>query len=292
MSEFKFACPVCGQHMACDSSQSGTVMECPTCFQKITAPQAPAAGNDQKFVLTGTKVGERPMPKLAAENPGAVPSAKSFPWGILILVMVVGVAGAGVFALRGKLFHAAWQTGDIGNVGAAGSFSLADGVFTVSGSGADIWNQADSFRYVFQAVDGGCTLTARVLNIKNTDAWAKAGLMIRESPDPNSTYAAVLVTSSSGIAFQQRGRTTVPASSVLIVPNQAAPRWFRLVRRENTFTAYSSVNGTSWTTMGSTTIPMGSRMYAGLCVCSHSYGTLCQAQFDNVDFNLTLNPGK
>jgi DNA-directed RNA polymerase subunit RPC12/RpoP len=42
MSEFKYACPVCGQHMKCDSSQSGTVMECPTCFQKITAPQAPA----------------------------------------------------------------------------------------------------------------------------------------------------------------------------------------------------------------------------------------------------------
>jgi regulation of enolase protein 1 (concanavalin A-like superfamily) len=207
-------------------------------------------------------------------------------------VMVIGLAGAGVFALRGKLFNAAWQTEDIGNVGAAGSFSPANGVFTVNGSGADIWNQADSFRYVFQAASGGCTLTARVLNIKNTDTWAKAGLMIRESLDPNSTYVALLVTSSSGIAFQQRDRTTVPASSVLVVPNQAAPCWFRLVRQENTFTAYSSVNGTSWTKMGSTTIPMGSQMYVGLCVCSHNYGTLCQAQFDNVNFNLTLNPGK
>jgi len=43
MSEFKFACPVCGQHMMCDVSHGGQVMECPTCFQKIARPRAPAA---------------------------------------------------------------------------------------------------------------------------------------------------------------------------------------------------------------------------------------------------------
>jgi len=105
MSEYKYACPVCGQHMICDTSQAGTVMECPTCFQKITAPQAPAAGEDQKFVLTGTKVGERPLPKVPAASIVAVPVVKSFPWIILILVLVAGLAGAGVYAFRGKLFH-------------------------------------------------------------------------------------------------------------------------------------------------------------------------------------------
>jgi len=51
MSEFKYACPVCGQHIRCDSSQAGSVMECPTCFQKITVPQAPAS-EEQKLILT------------------------------------------------------------------------------------------------------------------------------------------------------------------------------------------------------------------------------------------------
>jgi len=41
MSEFKYACPVCGQHIKCDTTQAGTTMECPTCFQKIIVPQAP-----------------------------------------------------------------------------------------------------------------------------------------------------------------------------------------------------------------------------------------------------------
>jgi hypothetical protein len=107
MSEYKYACPVCGQHMRCDSSQAGTVMECPTCFQKIIAPQAPAAGDDQKFVLTGTKVGDRPAPKVAETSSAVIPAAKNFPWIILIVVLSVGLAGAGVFAFRGNLFHPA-----------------------------------------------------------------------------------------------------------------------------------------------------------------------------------------
>lgn len=107
MSEFKFACPVCGQHMMCDASHGGSVMECPTCFQKIAAPQAPAA--DGKFILTGTKVSER---KISARGPDAAvtPAAeKKFPAAILIGVIVVALAaGAAVFAFRDKIFtHAA-----------------------------------------------------------------------------------------------------------------------------------------------------------------------------------------
>lgn len=104
MSEFKFACPVCGQHMQCDSSQSGSVMECPTCFQKITAPQAPSTA-EQKFILTGKKQGDRPVPLMAQPNANPIAPAKSFPLGAIILVVAVVAAAAGVFALRGKIFH-------------------------------------------------------------------------------------------------------------------------------------------------------------------------------------------
>src|SRR6516225_7672381 len=54
MSEFKFACPVCGQHITADSSASGKPLECPTCFQRIVAPQAPLSG-DPKLILSGSK---------------------------------------------------------------------------------------------------------------------------------------------------------------------------------------------------------------------------------------------
>jgi len=104
MSEFKYACPVCGQHMKCDSSQSGSVMECPTCFQKITVPQAPAEG-EQKFILSGTKVGSRSGPSYRPLDSTEVStSSKMWPAVIVVLVLVMAAAVA-LFAFRGRIFH-------------------------------------------------------------------------------------------------------------------------------------------------------------------------------------------
>jgi DNA-directed RNA polymerase subunit RPC12/RpoP/regulation of enolase protein 1 (concanavalin A-like superfamily) len=291
MSEFKYACPVCGQHIKCDSSQAGSVMDCPTCFQKITVPQAPAS-DDQKFILTGSKVTEKKTSLLAGGRGVAAPERKFPAAVVLILLLVAGAGGAGIYFFGPKVFPAnAWQTGDTGSVGVDGAFGFSKGVFTVSGSGADIWNRADSFRYVFQALNGDGTLTARVLNLKKTDVWAKAGVMLRESLDPGSPYVMALVTAASGIAFQQRDRAGNQASSILIVPQLAAPCWLRLVRQGHTFTAYSSADGATWTALGSTTIPVSGRLFAGLAVSSHNNGTLCQAQFDNVTLRAELKAG-
>jgi len=103
MSEFKYACPVCGQHIKCDSSQSGTVMECPTCFQKITAPQAPAS-DDPKFIITGTKVGERPVPKFPEASSSFVPAAKGFPGAVVVVIIFVLIGAAVAFVYRGTIF--------------------------------------------------------------------------------------------------------------------------------------------------------------------------------------------
>lgn len=105
MSEFKYACPVCGQHIKCDSSQSGTQMECPTCFQKIIVPQAPA--EEQKFIITGQKVGaERPLPKAPDANSIRVPN-KSFPGVAVVLLIFVFIAAAVGFVYRGTIFKSA-----------------------------------------------------------------------------------------------------------------------------------------------------------------------------------------
>jgi DNA-directed RNA polymerase subunit RPC12/RpoP len=107
MSEFKYACPVCGQHIKCDSSQAGTVMECPTCFQKITVPQAPTT-DDQKFILTGTKKGERPVPKIPEGNAGSIVVEKKFPMAVAVVIAValILLAAAGVAAMvfKDKIF--------------------------------------------------------------------------------------------------------------------------------------------------------------------------------------------
>ncbi|MFZ0827443.1 MAG: discoidin domain-containing protein [Verrucomicrobiia bacterium] len=105
MSEFKYACPVCGQHIRCDSTQSGTTMECPTCFQKIVAPQAPAT-DDPKYLIKGTKVGERPIPAAVANAGVTVVSMpqKSSAGPAIVFVVLFFVAAVGLFAFHGKIF--------------------------------------------------------------------------------------------------------------------------------------------------------------------------------------------
>ncbi len=106
MSEFKYACPVCGQHIKCDSSHSGSVMECPTCFQKITVPQAPAT-DDPKFILTGTQAGKRRLPTAPVASGLAAPPAKNSLAPGIAFVILLGVLVAAAFVFRGIIFQSA-----------------------------------------------------------------------------------------------------------------------------------------------------------------------------------------
>jgi DNA-directed RNA polymerase subunit RPC12/RpoP len=99
MSEFKYACPVCGQHIKCDATQSGSVMECPTCLQKIIAPQAPASP-DQKFILSGKKVSEPPKTRVVPASPFApTPAPRGFPLAAVALVVLIVCTAAATTVL-------------------------------------------------------------------------------------------------------------------------------------------------------------------------------------------------
>ncbi|HYO09422.1 MAG TPA: NPCBM/NEW2 domain-containing protein [Tepidisphaeraceae bacterium] len=183
----------------------------------------------------------------------------------------------------GPSLPAPWAAADIGTVGAAGSSSFASGVYTVKGAGSDIWNAADSFQFMYQQITGDGTFTARVTGITNTNAYAKAGVMIRESLAANSKHAALVVTPTQGVGFVRR-TSTGGSSSVTTTAGAAAPYWLRLVRSGATITAFISSNGTTWTQAGTSTVSMTSTVYIGLAVCSKVPGTLNTATFDSVGF--------
>ncbi|MCH6259096.1 discoidin domain-containing protein [Puniceicoccaceae bacterium K14] len=173
---------------------------------------------------------------------------------------------------------------DIGSVAASGSYSENGGNYAVNGSGADIWGTSDEFHYVYQSLDGDGEIVARVNSVQNTNSWAKAGVMIRESLNANSKHATAVITPGNGASFQRRTSTS-GSSTENRAAGVTAPRWVRLTRSGNTFTAAYSSNGSSWTTLGSDTISMSSNVYVGLCVTSHNDGTVCTAQFDNLSIS-------
>jgi hypothetical protein len=174
-----------------------------------------------------------------------------------------------------------WRSADVGTVGAAGAATQTGGVFTLTGSGADIGGLADELHYVCRPANGDCDLRACVATLQNTHAAAKAGVMIRESTNANSPHALMAVTPASGAEFVRRAATGGPTTATTVAGTMA-PQWVRLVRSGNTFTAYRSANGTAWTLVGADTILMATNVYVGLAVSSHADGTLCAAQFSDV----------
>jgi hypothetical protein len=178
-----------------------------------------------------------------------------------------------------------WQTQDVGGVGVAGSATYSGGVFTVKGSGADIWSSADSFRYVYQILAGDGQIVTRVTGLQNTSGGAKAGLMIRETLADNSSHVVLdLNPITGGASTEFMARTSAGANTTFVAGGNAVsmPQWLKLVRSGNNFTASLSGDGITWTTLGSTTVTMGSNVYIGLVVCSASNAALNTSTFDNV----------
>ena len=180
-----------------------------------------------------------------------------------------------------------WTDRDIGSTGIAGSATYLNGAFTIKGSGDDIWNAADAFHFVYQSVSGDATIVARVVSVQNTDPWAKAGVMIRESVNSNSKHAMMVVTPGNGVSFQRR-TSTGGTSTDTTSSGKTAPYWVGLVRSGSTFTAYYSSNGTSWTQIGSATISMSTTAQFGLAVTAHNNSALSTAVIDNVSVGTTL----
>jgi len=157
------------------------------------------------------------------------------------------------------------------------------GTYTMTASGADIWNNADEFHYAYKSLTGAGSIVARVESVENTNAWAKAGVMIRDTLDPGSRHAMMIVSATSGLSFQYRTDTD-GASASADIADLGAPHWVKLERTSSgMFGASYSDNGTTWRSAGtSMNISMGANVYIGLAVTSHDAALTCQAVLSNV----------
>jgi len=172
---------------------------------------------------------------------------------------------------------------DVGAVGVPGSAAFDGVVYDVRASGADIWGTADAFRMV---THGPSTyvprteITARVRSLENTHAWAKAGVMFRQSPPiPQSAHVMVVVTPGQGVAMQYRAQHGGPSAQVP-VRTGIAPEWVRLSQVDGVFRGYASEDGVTWHLIGSVTLDWSGA--PALAVTSHNNGVLTRAIFENV----------
>ena len=190
---------------------------------------------------------------------------------------------------------AAWSSGDLGTVSAAGSLTEDHGTFIVAGSGADIGGAGDEFRWVRQDLTGDGEIVARVAAMDFTNADAKAGVMMRDASSATAAHAFAYVTPGSGVAFQTRATNGATAATIATVNGVAAPCWVRVVRTGGSFSAYyaTDTNGTAgaWQQIGAAqavTFATAAPNRTGLAVTSKADGTLCTAVFDHLGGTVKL----
>jgi PA14 domain/Carbohydrate binding domain len=176
--------------------------------------------------------------------------------------------------------------------GSVGSFTEAPaGTYTMTASGTDIWDVGtagdfhDEFHFAYKMLSGPGSIVAKVESVQNTDPWAKAGVMIRETLDGGSKHAFGCVTPGNGVASQGRVDTG-GASFSTNETGVTAPHWVKLERDvSGLFTVSHSADGKTWVPVAGSTptnIQMASNVYIGLAVTAHNAGATCQAVFSNV----------
>jgi hypothetical protein len=207
-----------------------------------------------------------------------------------VLIALILLAALTPALARAQSLPAGWSTSDVGAVGAVGNASGVDQSFTVTGAGADIWNTADAFRFVYTRMTGDGWIVARVNGVQGVTDWTKAGVMMRESLAPGSAHAFMLVSANKGAAFQRRV-TTNDVSTHTSGGSGYMPGYVSLVRSGSTISAWFSWDASNWIPVGSDTIPMSSTIYVGLAVTSHSAGVLATATFDTVTLSAPPSGG-
>ncbi|MCA1918510.1 MAG: discoidin domain-containing protein, partial [Flavobacterium piscis] len=176
---------------------------------------------------------------------------------------------------------APWVSSDLGAVTPAGEATHASGTFTIKGSGTDIWESSDQFQFVNQPITGDAEIIAKVNSLTNTNTYAKAGVMFRETLTPTSKHAMTDITAAAGVEFLSRD--AVSAITTAQTATGTTPKWLRVTRAGNVFTSYTSDNGSTWTPLGTPrTIAMANTIYVGMAVTSHANGTLATGVFSDV----------
>jgi len=173
-----------------------------------------------------------------------------------------------------------WSSVDVGAVGQMGSASEANAVWTISGSGGDIWGAADAFHFVYRgATPNMQSLRIRIDDMQNTNAFAKAGIMVRSGLDPDDAAVILDVTPSGNVEFMARstkggemqyiGGATVHFPVWLQFSNAAYPEKVDLAPTV-------SQDGVHWTRVADRTalLPATSAYYAGPVVTSHDTSVL------------------
>ncbi|WP_042392062.1 ABC transporter permease subunit [Streptacidiphilus carbonis] len=155
-------------------------------------------------------------------------------WMVGLLVAVLLTVGFGLLSANGSHRSCSGPSGDV----ACPSPPVGPGGGMVT----------DTFYFVHQSLTGDGSITVRVSGFSAPEAWAKAGVIVKNGTGQGSAYAAVMVTGTHGVRMQYD--YTHDQAGLPGAVSSSSPRWLRLTRSGSTLTGYDSTDGSNWTRIG------------------------------------------
>jgi uncharacterized repeat protein (TIGR01451 family) len=166
--------------------------------------------------------------------------------------------------------------------------SFGPGQFIVTGGGADIFNLADQFRYLYTMKTGDFDMIFRVPYMDAVRGPSKAAFEVRPQLE---TFGPQIMAAVNPVSYGRNfaegtirqtfnvATTSWGNNTTVQYPNA----WLRLRRVGNTFLRYTSTNGTTWNSDGQTapSPAFPATVFFGLAVCSVANNIEESAQFES-----------
>ncbi len=194
---------------------------------------------------------------------------------------------------------------DIGSPQLPGSVKQVENGWDIVAGGADIWEKSDQFHFVHKKIAGDFEIAVRVESFKPAHLYSKAGLMVRESLDPDSPHLMFLVFSDNSPrnnnlgAYEMQFRSVAGGNCQAVYPAVRPPgppefpaaypnSWLRVQRRGDQFTAFASTDGKAWKVYGVQTLKLPLVVHVGPALTSHNPQVLAKAIFRNFTERRTI----
>jgi TolB protein len=177
---------------------------------------------------------------------------------------------------------------DIGTVSRAteASFESGTGTYTIGASGDNIWAGRDAFGFAWKPTSGDASFAARI-EIQGVSAQEhrKAGLMFRQSLEPDSPYVDVVVHGNGLTSLQFRTDAGGPTREIQCA--KQAPNAVRLEKRgDYVLLQLADINGKFEPSGCAIKLAFRGVYYAGLAVCAHDNKAFETALFRHVSLGL------
>jgi hypothetical protein len=170
-------------------------------------------------------------------------------------------------------------------VDAPAQFAQSGLQFGISGAGADLFSNSDTYStiYLKGAVGTTSTIDTQVVSQSGLTGYGKTGIIVRNDATGSGTTpeGVVLFASPTGgiqLEWANDGGTYVNSVTPANGTNPfSLPVYLKLEKNGSAYTGYYSANGTEWTTVGTADVPgQATTQDAGIFVTSHASGTPAQ----------------